>query len=171
MAFIVETGSGVVGANSYVTTAFADAYFAIDVNFAATWDDTDAEVKQQRLQWATRILDQKVTWRGTKATDSNPLRWPRAGVFDRDGVVVLSTVIPEQLKQAVCELVKLTTEVDPTTSQGGDALKRLSVDVIEIEYQDDVVQAEAPPILNQILRGLGSYPTSGGHQFARIIKA
>ena len=171
MAITVETGAVVTGANSYVTVAFADAYFAIDNNYATVWAALTTDGKEGKLKWATRILDQKVQWKGNKTTDTSALRWPRTGVFNRDGIVVAVNEIPLQLQEVTCEMAKFLATVDPTTSQGGDALKRISVDVIDIEYQDNVVQPEAPPILNQLLRGLGFYPVVGGHQFVRIVKA
>jgi hypothetical protein len=171
MALTVENGTVVTGANSYVTLAYANAYFEVDAEFFDTWDALDDEDKEIRLKWATRILDQKVVWKGRKTTDASPLRWPRTGVQDRDGISVGINAIPEQLKQVTCEMAKFVGTVNPTTSQGGDALKRVVVDVIELEYQDGAIQAEAPPLFNQLLTGLGFYPTSGGHSFARIIKA
>lgn len=171
MALVVEDGSVVTGANSYVSQAYADAYFEIDSNFAATWDALSDADKELRLRWATRIADQKITWKGTKTTETSPLRWPRTGTYDRDGNVIEYNEMPEQLLQFVCELTKFIEETDPTTSQGGDALKRIVVDVIELEYQDGTSQPEAPPIFNQLLRGIGAYPTAGGFGFARILKA
>lgn len=171
MAIVVEDGSVVVGANSYVSVAYADTYFEIDEEFAEIWDEMDTEAKEIRLRWATRVLDQKVVWRGTKTVENSPLRWPRTGVFDRDGNAVGNHVMPDQLLQVTCELAKFLATSNPTTSQGGDALKRLVVDVVEIEYQEGVVQADTPPIFNQLLRGLGTFPIVGGSSFERIRKA
>lgn len=170
MAFVVEDGTVVTGSNSYVDLTFADDYFAIDVEFDSTWDGYADAVKEQYLQWATRILDQKVQWKGDKTDETSSLRWPRTGVTDRDGVSIDTDEMPLQLKQATCELVKFLTTNDPTTSQGVDYLKRVAVDVIEIEYQDGAGQVSAPPILNQLLRGLGYYPVPMGHSFGRIVK-
>lgn len=170
MALIVENGTVVTGANTYVSQAYADSYFSIDEKFSATWAAMSDADKETRLRWATRVLDQKVIWRGNKTVATSPLRWPRTGITDRDGNAVGANSMPDQLLQATCELAKFLATADPTTSQGGDALKRIVVDVIELEYQDGVSQPEAPPLLNQLLRGLGTYP-SAGFSFARIVKA
>lgn len=171
MAIIVEDGTVVTNANSYVSVAFADNYFEIDEIYFATWDAMSDAEKETRLRWATRVLDQKVIWRGTKTDVDSALRWPRTGVRDRDGNTIDDDEMPVQLMEVTCELAKFLETTDPTTSQGGDALKRIAVDVIEIEYQDGTSQPEAPPIFNQLLRGLGSYPVAGGHMFGKIIKA
>lgn len=171
MALVVEDGSVVTGANSYVSLAYADSYFEIDEGFFTTWDAMDDATKEARLRWATRILDQKVVWKGTKTLETSPLRWPRTGVYDREGDLIDAAEMPEQLLQVTLELAKFLETTNPTTSQGGDALKRIVVDVIELEYQDGAVQAETPPLFNQLLRGLGYYPTAGGFSFGRIVKA
>lgn len=171
MAITVEDGTVVTGADSYVSVAFADSYFEIDEAFAATWTAMTTAEKETRLKWATRVLDQKVAWKGSKTTDTSSLRWPRTGVRDRDGNIIDTDEMPLQLKQVTCEVAKFLETNNPTTSQGGDALKRIAVDVIEIEYQEGTSQPEAPPLINQLLRGLGTYPSAGGHVFGKIIKA
>lgn len=170
MAITVEDGSVVTDADSYVSVAFADAYFAIDVNYDATWAALSTSDKEQRLKWATRILDQKVRWNGTKVEDTSSLRWPRTGVYNRDDILIEDDEMPLQLKEVTCEVAKLVGTVDPTTSMGADYLKKVVVDVIEIEYQDGAGQPVTPPILNQLLRGLGYYPTALGSHFGRIVK-
>lgn len=171
MAITVEDGTGLVTtADGYVSVAFADAYFAIDFAYAATWAALLTPDKEGRLKWATRILDQKVRWNGTKTVEESPLRWPRTGVYDRDGNLIEEDEMPLQLKQATCEVAKFIASVDPTTSQGIDYLKRVLVDVVEIEYQDGSSQPTTPPIFNQLLDGLGYYPMAGSHSFGRIIK-
>lgn len=171
MAFTVEDGTVVANANSYVTVAFAESYFTVDPEFYPTWVLLAQSVQEQYLMWATRILDQKVIWNGTRTDTTSSLRWPRTGVYDRDGTLVADDEIPLQLKQCVCELLKYIQTNDPTTSQSVDYLKRLMVDVIEIEYQDGAAQVATPPILNQLLRGLGHYPVPMGHSFGRIVKS
>lgn len=169
MALIVETGAVIANANSYVSLVEADAYFEVDMAFTAAWTALEDDVKEAYLMWATRVLDQKVTWKGCKTVETSSLRWPRTGVYDRDGIVVQDNVMPLQLKQGTFELAKLLTVTDVTTSQGADYFHRLKVDVIEIEYQMGAGQATTPPMLNQILRGLGFYPMALGHSFGRIV--
>jgi hypothetical protein len=171
MTITVEDGTIVANADSYVPVAFADAYFAFDGEFAATWSAYTTTEKENYLKWATRVLDQKVQWKGTRYDEDSSLRWPREGVYDRDGNEILETVIPLQLKQATCEMAKYLTTTDATTDQGVDTLKRVAVDVIEIEYQESKGISTVPPIFNQLLRGLGHYPSALGSQFGRILKA
>lgn len=170
MAITVEDGSVVANADSYVSVAFADAYFTIDVNYDTTWAALTTADKEQRLKMATRILDQKVKWNGVKVDDTSALRWPRSGVYDRDDILIADDEMPTQLLQLTCEVAKFLETVDPTTSQGADYLKSVKVDVVEIVYQDGSGQPVTPPIFNQLLRGLGYYPTAMGSSFAKIVK-
>lgn len=168
--FTVETGAVVAGANSYVPVAFATDYFDIDPNFKTIWAAFSAADKEIFLAWASRTADQKVQWRGTKTVETSALRWPREGVRDRDGEDIAKNTIPLQLKQFVCELVKYMRNSDPTTTQDVENVKRMKLDVMEIEFQEGTAQATAPPILSQLLVGIGSWP-SGLFGFGRIRRA
>jgi len=170
MAITVEDGTVVAGANSYVSVAFADAYFSPDLNFSTTWDALTNDAKENSLIWATRILDQKVRWKGSKSDETSDLRWPRTGLVDRDDVTIEDNEIPLQLKELTCEVAKFLQTTDATVSQGGDALKAIVVDVIEIQYQDGAVQPSTPPLFNQLLRNIGFYPMASGHVFGKIVK-
>jgi hypothetical protein len=138
--FIVEDGTVVAGATSYVTVEELNDYIGIKPNTPTAWEDLDDSVKENYLMWATRLLDQRVRWAGSKADEDSPLRWPRAYVYDRDGYLIDSTVIPSQLKDAVCEVAFFlyNEEADPSAppSQSGAAagISKLKADVLEIQY-------------------------------------
>lgn len=170
MAIVVEDGTVVASADSYVSVAFADAYFAFDIVFADTWSALSTTVKENKLKWATRTLDQKVRWNGDKTTETSSLRWPRTGLVDRDDVTIDDNSMPLQLKQLTCEMAKFMHTTDATTSQGADALKSVVVDVVELHYQDGASQPSTPPLFNQLLRNIGFYPMASGNVFGKIVK-
>lgn len=169
MAFVftVETGAIISGANSYVSVAEADDYFALDPNFNTVWVALADDVKEQLLAWSSRILDQKCLWNGIPVTATQPVRWPRRGAYDRDRYMVSETTIPRQLKEAVCELLKYVRVTDPTVGVDVQSVKRVVADVIEIEFQEGTSQSTVPSILNAILDNLGVYRV-GGSGSARI---
>jgi hypothetical protein len=170
-AFVVETGSGLANATSYVSIAEADDYYVIDPNFSATWANLTLEVKQYLLAWATRILDQKSIWKGVLSVpDTQALRWPRTYVYDRDDRLIAPDSIPKQLKEATFELAKWLRANDPTEGQDVDYLKAMRVDVIEFEWQDNAAQQSVPSIINAILSPLGTFRTGGASRFGRIVK-
>lgn len=101
MAFTFDATSGGTTANSYLTVAEADDYFA-GFTGSADWEALSLEEKQKHLVTATRSLDTEL-WAGIKKVNSQALEWPRTGIIDHNGYNV--TGVPSQLKNATCELV------------------------------------------------------------------
>lgn len=93
MAFTVEDGTIVAGANSFVDVAYADAYFS-DRGITA-WTGDTATVKQPALIKATDYIVQR--WsemlKGDPVEDDQPLPFPR----DEEGD------LPDTLLRAACE--------------------------------------------------------------------
>lgn len=168
--FEVETGTGSETANSYVSVAAADDYFVIQDTATAVWEDLTTEQKQAYLALATRYLDQKCDFRGEVATDDQALRWPRTGAYTRDRIAIGSTVIPRPVKDATCEMARYLITNDPAAGQDADKLRKIVVDVVEIEYQEGASQPKIPSIINSILYGLGFF-VSGGRGFGKILRA
>lgn len=99
MAFTVEDGTGVAGANSYTTVAFADAYFLDRDNsvWAAIADDAD---KEGYLIRATDYIEAVFGRRflGEMAVYTNALSWPRINVEN-----IAENEIPLRLQKAAAE--------------------------------------------------------------------
>lgn len=168
--FTPEDGTGLTDSNSYPSSENADDYFTTDPYFSAKWlaFPTD-EAREIRLVFATRVLDYKVIWNGEKAVPASALSFPRTGVYDREGNLVADDIVPLPVIQATLEMVKLLDANDLTAGQDVDYLRRIQVDVIELEYQDRAAQIAIPSFINDILKGFGSIP-AGGSRFHRIIK-
>lgn len=170
MAIDVEDGTGRATANSYVSDAEAVAYFDVDAT-AADFLALNQAAREEYLQWATRVLDAKTNWRGYKTFPLvQALRWPRSYVYDRDGNAVASNIVPREVKAATCELAKWLLTNDPSGPQDVENLRKIVVDVIEIEYQEGTGQPSYPGIINAILQGLG-YVQTGVRGFGRIVKS
>lgn len=169
--FLVEDGTGLAASNSYVSVAEADDYFDIDRVFEATWDALTDDEKQDRLAWATRILDAKVTWKGVKYTAAQALAWPRSSTYDRHGYEIDIDEIPQQLKDATCEMAKYLTTNDVTVGPGVDYVKSIQLDVLSIEYMEGTSQSSFPDMINAILKGIGYYNVPGLTAFGPIVKA
>lgn len=153
MALLVEDGTIVEGANSYVDETFADEYHTDRLNQA--WLDATSPAKSAALIRATQFIDNKYfeMWKGRLRSPYQPLNWPRNSVT-RDNHPVVSghsafydytcdnrfgfgilpnNQIPAQLKYAVCEaaLRALSGSLAPDTVQG---IKKEVTDVLETEY-------------------------------------
>ena len=170
MAFIVEDGSVVPGANAYMTVAELDAYWA---GRNVTLSQTDPE-KEAAIVIATQYVDLNKSWKGSICVSDQSLDWPRTGVMDDEGRVIPSFTIPDQLKNAVAEYAKrqLSADLQPDVTDEG-ALKKVKkkVDVIETEteYQDGTggyYGLRSYPLADKYLIGLTRGGTGGN--FGRI---
>lgn len=170
MAIVVEDGTGLTTADSYVSVADADSYLEVLPSEATTlWDALTVTEKENTLKWATRVLNNKASFEGSKKYEAASLRWPRTNVCDVDGIEVDDTTVPRQITSATIELVRILLEEDITTGQDISSLKRILVDVIEIEFQDETTQGRIPSYLNATLGGLG-WIVSGPRQAVGIVR-
>jgi len=149
---IVEDGTIVNDANSYVTVSYADSFHNDRAN--SSWTGTDA-VKEAALIKATDYIEQvyEGRWVGYLVDNDQPLSWPRT--YNVNGSVYvdydISGDIPKRLKQAVCILAleSLSGELNPVLDR---AVKREKVDVIEVEYMDGASDGKRRPAITGLLR-------------------
>lgn len=135
MPLVVENGTGVAGANSYIAVAYADTYFADRARSGWTGDTA---TKEAALINATQYVDLRFGNRFAgviqySTSPIQPLAFPRL-------VDDVSTGIPETLKRATAEyaLRALTGELlpDPVTVAGGYRLTSKKSKVGPIEKQE-----------------------------------
>ena len=129
MALIVEDGSIVANANSYLS--LVDAQSIVD-NLGYTATLTEANVLR-----GMAMLNM-LHWCGYRVEpETQPLPWPRVQMFYPDGRGIGSTTIPPELKTALAVLAyEINAGNDPASVTGQGAVKREKVDVIEVEYAD-----------------------------------
>jgi hypothetical protein len=166
--FVVEDGTGLPNANSYVTVLEADDILITNIHNTA-WNALSDADKEKLLAWATRLVDTKATWFGQKAYSTSALRWPRTGVTSKDGVYIEKTVIPANLKEAIAEMARYLVEADRTTEQSKDGLESLKVDVIEMKFDSNYRLTQLPTLIWQIVSDLGYFGVTTGA--ARIIRS
>jgi hypothetical protein len=171
VSVVVEDGTVVEDANSYIDVAFAEAYLEANIHVFPTWEDLDDDSKAALVVWATRYLDQRAAWKGYKTTETSALRWPRTGVYNRDGILIDPNEIPEQLKQATAEMARYLISSDRSIERGTDGLTRLKVDVIELEFDKNYRFPEVPNEINILLAGLGTINGGNFPRFMKIVKA
>lgn len=158
MALVVEDGTGLSTAESYLSVADADTYHSNRGN--STWTGTD-EVKEQALRKATQYLDATYTWKGTINSTTQSLNWPRDGVTDRDGRD-LDDSVPQLLKDATAELALAALSADLLTiTTNSDYVKREKVGDLEVEYKDGSPVGRQYRLVSRILSGLYSSKIGG----------
>jgi hypothetical protein len=152
--------------NSYLTVAEADAYFDTRL-FSTVWTSATTQQKEAALIQATRTIDAKVTqpwtfenlpdgftirrvallgpdqkaftvWNGEPASSTQALAWPRTGMVDKLGNELADDVIPQGLKDAVCELALLLLQSDRTVENPAAVagLKALTAGPVSLEFTD-----------------------------------
>lgn len=176
VVFTVEDGTGLAGANSYVSVAYADDYLVIKPH-TAPWLSLSSTEKEKYLMLATRTLDNRATYRGSKAVEDSGLRWPRVGAVDCDGLTQPYDAVPDAIQHATVELAYhfVFHDIDPSIpiSTSGE-IKKIKADVIEIEYVDGSQSSTInyfPQGINDVLQCLGRVTTGNGSSFGRILRA
>lgn len=113
MPFIPEDGTGLVDATSLVSVASADTYFADVGN--ASWAALALADKEIALVKATRYMEKRfgTRYKGSRATAPQALAFPRIGLSDDRGDLVLG--VPGPIGYACCEyaLASLTHPLVP----------------------------------------------------------
>jgi hypothetical protein len=190
--FIVEDGTIVPNANSYVAVQTACDYLDENIHVGPQWEALTLDSQQKLLAWATRYLDHRAIWDGIPTADylaspvacnvvstwaayspllntTSPqaLRWPRANVYDIDGRLIGMNEIPLQLIQATCEMARYLIDVDRSVERPQDGLLELKIDVVTMKFAPDYTLPNVPADISFILRGLGSI-SSGRTNFSKI---
>jgi hypothetical protein len=160
MALIVETGSVVPNAESYISVAEANTYHSDRGN--STWTSLLDPEKEQAIRRAMDYLAQEYgeRWKGYRVAVAQPLDWPRSSMVSR-GVTIEQNVIPKLLKNAVAELawraaakVQLIKDVSPE-----DRVKREKIGPLETEYFDSGFYKIKYPAIDALL---SSFVSSSG---------
>nr|BDD45291.1 hypothetical protein 13 [bacterium] len=156
---VIEDGTGVSNANSYVSEAEADAYFTARNN--TTWASKTQAEKEAALIYATVYLDGHYYWVGHIANESQSLGWARTWAYDSEGREIPSNIVPQRVKDACCELAlyALSNPLTPALARGGE-VKRQKVGSLEVEYFEDANTEKTFPLVNNILSGLYKKPGS-----------
>ncbi len=140
--------------NSFITVAEADAYWATNL-YPTTWDSATTANKEKALKMATRILDEKVAWVGTRATSAQALGWGRTDVY-YDGITVESTTMPIQISNATAQFAGDLLVSDLTANAEGKGLNSLKVGDITLDFDKSDTAGVMPEIVQEMLRGWGT---------------
>lgn len=163
MALIVEDGTGLSTAESYISvtdaTTYIDAY-SLDT-LATAWTAATTAAKEKALRQATRWLEanyggNRLT--GSKATQTQALSWPRIGAIDPDDFTVPSSTVPTPFKHAAAELAARALSTDimaDLTTPGTIRSQRDKVGDLETEttYAGAASQIPYYRVIAGMLRG------------------
>lgn len=135
---VVEDGTGLSNADSYIDVAFADAYF----------------LKRGIAQWATLTnkesliirsmdyIENNYSYKGEKLVSTQALQFPR--LIDGE------TVFPIALKNAVCELALKSNDEDLLADTDKTTIRE-KVGDLEIEYDPNQDNIKSFNYVNKLL--------------------
>ena len=147
MAIVVEDGTLVSGANSYITLA---EYKAWADERGITYG-SDSLLSQQLFR--AHDYFETLRFRGLKSDELQAMQWPRDQVLI-DGYAVESFEIPKEVKLAIYELIKIEADGDSKLSPSEREVLSEQVDSIKITYKDNVGMKRSTPALERALRKL-----------------
>lgn len=141
------------GVDSYVTVDEADSYFESRLDVAA-WTSAPEPMKSKALVTATTLLE-NIEWTGQIVSDTQPLAFPRSGVFfdPRLGhnVLLPTNSVPDRVLKSQMELAYhlLNNDglLDNTGSATGIAVEGVRLENIRApETFPDIVRALVAPL-------------------------
>jgi hypothetical protein len=165
MSLVVENGTGLSAAESYISVAGADARMAGLGN--TNWSDLTETEKEQALRRATVYMEQayRADWLGTRLLREQSLSWPRYGAVV-DGWAIESTLVPTEVANACADLA--------FKAAGGDlnedvtrAIIREKVGPLETEYSAFSPQSVRYRSIDMALAPF----LRGGSMNARLVRA
>lgn len=160
MALIVEDGSGLANAESYVSVAGAEAYAtARGLAFSASPADPAEQALRRATQWLDAVFLASFPGQRTNGR-SQALQWPRVGAHDSEGEAIASDEIPVEIVHATIEAavreLKSPGSLSPDVTPG-KIKKSAKVGDIAVEYAIGSGSAqEQRPIVSVIDDILGS---------------
>lgn len=137
MAFTVEDGTGVAGANAYCTVAFYKAHQK-DRGVAVTQGGGEIEVA---IVKATTYMESRWRFVGVRKTAAQGAHFPASHGFYWDGRVVPNDEVPIEVQESCADytLIALTEELAPApTFDDSNAIitkRREKAAVVEEEYE------------------------------------
>lgn len=145
MALVIEDGSVVTGANSYVTLAEFKAWAdARDITYSADDDALEATI--------LRAMDylERLFFIGNKANENQPLQWPRTEALI-DGYYADATEIPKEVKTALYEATVVEAAGYSELENQSRKTLRERVGDIEVQYADNSENRTITPALQYAL--------------------
>lgn len=137
MTLILEDGTGVPNANSYVSIVEADQYFT-DTGRSTEWGSLFLPEREAALVNGTLYVEQlySQSFQGVRLSRSQGLSWPRSGVI-LDCEEISEDEIPIELRRAVMEysLTASSSTLLPDPGPQSVTLTRKKVGPIETETE------------------------------------
>lgn len=145
MAFTVETGSGLTGANAYLSVAsFKTHHTDRGRSYAAYTDPVIQGAIVKATDYIDKLFGRK--FRGWKQSGNQGLAWPRVSAFDNSGYALEG--VPAQVAKATAEYafvaLSLGSELAPPEDTGEVIEATEKVGPIETTYKYAEIGRDTP---------------------------
>lgn len=139
VAVIVENGTNVANANSYM--AIADVSTALSgTEDAPLWEAKTVDQKNDFVIFGTWWLDHYYRHYGKPLFSTQKTQWPRTKNWDNFGQVIAPGTMPKQLKDGLVILLRMwlnNPELVKTAIQSSSAVSQLQLGPLMVEYLRD----------------------------------
>jgi hypothetical protein len=159
--FVVEDGTGLTNATSYVTVLEADDYAEFVKN--EDWLAFDDEDKEYSLIIAAQFLDNLLTWQSSLLNVEQSLNFPRVEFKDKNGRTVSG--VPNVIKTAQIQLAIASNEEE--LSYNISRLKSQSWGNASETYAGDFIEENTVYNIRSLLSSLGYGRTSNMVELVR----
>ena len=148
--FVVEDGTGLANANSYLSLAEANDFFTLNAN-SGSWADFTDDQKQAGLATATRYIDVSYTYLGEVRNRDQKLVFPRRFPYRTFyGTNIrwhqVNNTVPQDIKDATCVLalsVITNNRLESVDASTNSNIQSIAVDTIRIAYRNEATAATA----------------------------
>jgi hypothetical protein len=168
------TTAGAANANAYVDIAGAATYHATHPHGTSWFAEAALPRQAHALILATRLLDLHCRWKGSRASVTQALGWPRSGVEYHDtrtgvweygwigtgGIPIPPTIIPTWLQDATAEFARELLDADRTDSLSTASIQSLRIGPISLDLRHQGGAEHVLPSSVQVL--VSPYVASGG---------
>lgn len=173
MTIVVEDGTGLASANSYVS---GDELATYCEDRAITLASSDDDAIEAALVRATAAIDggYRMAFPGYRASARDQaLEWPRLAAYDYEGILIDGTSVPPEVKQATCETA-IRELADPGSMtpdlERGGFIRRMKAGSVEIEYGGNNNQT-VYTIIDGILSRITGGSVSTSPMFASAVRS
>jgi len=130
MAIVVEDGTGLATADSYLSVAGMTTYVAAFMRGNVAWSGATTANQEEWLREGTQALDLlfAARWRGVRSNELQALAFPRRGIKDNDGFTVDADTLPTKIANACAEMTWRAMNVGGEDTTTGDSTKLIADD-------------------------------------------
>jgi hypothetical protein len=170
---VVEDGTGLPTANTYVSLVTASEYNMARTPNRTVWDANLLELDVALIDARIR-LDSMFDWRGQIKTFEQALAWPRTGVVDDDGRQIPDDAVPTAIAEAQAQLAYRLLSSRSTAATGGAAGPEVAsserLGDWAITYRAEVAVADWSEISGMVSGLAERGPTSSGFGQQKFVR-